>query len=228
MERVSCGIKEIDSMIEGGLPKGSIVGISGPPGIGKSLFGLQFILEGARKGEKSVYISLEEPRMNLDKMISGMNFSKEFYEFEKKGLIVIRCFHYFEYEKLDEDLLKKIQEDNLIKRVVVDSFNCFFDTIVSSEMKESFFIIRKKIHYSFSFLRREDLNVLLVLEKSENSSIDSLYNIPYFVDGIFRLNYLDFGILERRLFIPKMRWTNQCKESRGYDISSEGLVLNKK
>ena len=60
-QRESIGIKGIDSMIQGGIPKGSVVGISGPPGIGKSIISLHFLLEGARHGQKSVYINLEEP-----------------------------------------------------------------------------------------------------------------------------------------------------------------------
>ena len=54
LKRESVGIKEIDDMIEGGLPKGSILGLSGPPGVGKSIFALHFLLEGARKGQKCV------------------------------------------------------------------------------------------------------------------------------------------------------------------------------
>jgi KaiC/GvpD/RAD55 family RecA-like ATPase len=225
MERISAGIKGIDEMIQGGLPKGSVVGISGPPGVGKSIFALHFILEGARNGEKGVYISLEEPRSNIDKMIKGFSFSKEFYDLEEKGLIVIRCFNYSEYEKISLDLLEKVQEDKKIKRLVIDSFNCFFDSLESNSLEEIHFNVRRMINSSFSYLRKNNLNVLLVLEKHENSLLNFDYNIPYLVDGLVRLDYLDLGIVERRLFIPKMRWTNQYKESRGYEISSEGITM---
>ena len=58
-KRESIGVKEIDSMIQGGLPNGSLIGLSGPPGVGKSIFSLHFLLEGAKKGQKCVYINLE-------------------------------------------------------------------------------------------------------------------------------------------------------------------------
>lgn len=58
MEREKIGIKAIDGMVEGGIPRGSIIGISGPPGVGKSIFNLHFILTGAKKGQKMhLYIS---------------------------------------------------------------------------------------------------------------------------------------------------------------------------
>ena len=126
MKREGIGIKKIDEMVQGGFPKGSVIGISGPPGVGKSIFALHFILEGARSGQKGVYVCLEEPRKNVDNTIKGFSFADEFYEFEKKGLIVIKCFNYSEYEKITLELLEKIYDDKKIERVVVDSFNCFF------------------------------------------------------------------------------------------------------
>lgn len=224
MKRESVGIKEIDNMIEGGFPQGSIVGLSGPPGVGKSIFALHFLLEGAINGKKGIYICLEEPRKNIDKMIKSFSFSKKFYELEKKGLIVIRCFNYSEYERINFELLEKIGEDSEIERVVIDSFNCFFDSL-ENNCPETATNIRKSINSSFSYLRGDNLNILLVLEKHENSLIDFNYNIPYLVDGMIKLDYLDLGLIERRLFIPKMRWTNQYKESKGYEIGKNGIEM---
>ncbi len=51
------------------------------------------------------------------------------------------------------------------------------------------------------------------------------YNIPYLVDGIIRLDFLEFGTLERRIFIPKMRWTSQHKDSKMYDIGKKGITI---
>jgi KaiC/GvpD/RAD55 family RecA-like ATPase len=44
---------------------------------------------------------------------------------------------------------------------------------------------------------------------------------------LIKLNYLDVGIIERRIFIPKMRWTNQNKESKGYKITKNGIEIEK-
>jgi len=225
MQREKFGIKEIDTMLTGGLPKGNVVGISGPPGVGKSIFALHFILQGAREGKKGVYISLEEPRRNLDNMIKGFSFADEFYKLEEKGLIVVRCFNYSDYEKVNMDLLEKVQEDKKIERVVIDSFNCFFDSLDTGSIPELNTNVRKLINSSFSYIRKDNLNVLLVLEKHENSIINLDYNIPYLVDGLIKLDYLDLGVIERRVFIPKMRWTNQYKESKGYEIGKDGIYM---
>jgi circadian clock protein KaiC len=221
IRREKIGITEIDSMIQGGLPNNSITGILGPPGVGKSIFSLHFTLEGARKGQKSIYINLEEPRRNIDNMIRQFKFGEEFIEFEKKGLIIIKCFDYNQYEKIHEDLFDRIQKDRSIKRLVIDSFNCFFASSYEFESKVDM-AIKKMIVEVFYKLRQTKLTTLLTLENGSESN----FNIPYLVDGMINLDYLDLGTIERRISIPKMRWTNQNKEGRAYEISSDGIKVS--
>jgi KaiC/GvpD/RAD55 family RecA-like ATPase len=229
MEREEIGIKGFDNMLQGGIPKGSIIGISGPPGVGKSIFNLHFLLSGAKKGQKCVYISLEEPRENIDKMINQFSFAKQFYNYEKQGKIVIKCFTYPEDEKIYSELFQKIREDDDIRRLVVDSFNCFFtatfnpETLnVSNEVN-----IRRMINHAFSMLRKKNLTTTLILEMQLDSRHGFYYNIPYLVDGLVNLDFLELGTIERRIFIPKMRWTNQYKESKAFEIGKKGVIIRK-
>jgi KaiC/GvpD/RAD55 family RecA-like ATPase len=229
MEREEIGIKGFDNMLQGGIPKGSIIGISGPPGVGKSIFNLHFLLSGAKKGQKCVYISLEEPRENIDKMINQFSFANQFYKYEKQGKIVIKCFTYPEYEKIYSELFQKIREDDDIRRLVVDSFNCFFTATfnpeplnVSNEVN-----IRRMINHAFSMLRKKNLTTTLILEMQLDSRHGFYYNIPYLVDGLVNLDFLELGTIERRIFIPKMRWTNQYKESKAFEIGKKGIIIRK-
>jgi len=227
MERENIGIQQIDNMIEGGLPNGSITGLSGPPGAGKSIFAIHFLLEGARKGQKCVYINLEEPKSNIDCMINQFEFAEEFFKFVDEGKIVVKCFTYPEYEKICSDLFRQIQEEEGIKRLVIDSFNCFF---ASTPYPESLSIprevnVRRMINQAFSMLRRKGLTTLLILEMQLNRQTNFYYNIPYLVDGIINLDFLELGTIERRIFVPKMRWTNQYKESKSYEIGKRGIIV---
>jgi KaiC/GvpD/RAD55 family RecA-like ATPase len=217
MEREKTGVKIVDDMIEGGIPRGSVVGLSGPPGAGKSILTLQFILEGARKGQKSVYINLGEPRKNIDNMIKEFDFADEFIKLEKKGLIIIKCFDFAEYEKIHMEVIDKIKENKEVKRVAIDSFNCFFDYIDKKGID-----LRRLINDTFCKFREDDLTILLCLEKN-NHQLEC--DIHYLADGIIELALLtNIGIVDRRIMIPKMRWTNQCKETKKYIIEDNGIV----
>lgn len=63
---VSIGIPGLDHVLRGGLPRNRLYLVSGDPGVGKTTLALQFLLEGARVGEKSLYITLSESREEVE------------------------------------------------------------------------------------------------------------------------------------------------------------------
>jgi circadian clock protein KaiC len=58
--RLGSGIPGLDDLVGGGFLKRSATLVSGSAGVGKSMFGVQFLLEGARKGKPGLYVTLEE------------------------------------------------------------------------------------------------------------------------------------------------------------------------
>src|SRR5512138_2844566 len=60
--RVKTGIHGLDEILGGGLPRRRVHLVQGSPGAGKTTLALQFLLEGARRGEQGLYISLSETR----------------------------------------------------------------------------------------------------------------------------------------------------------------------
>jgi KaiC/GvpD/RAD55 family RecA-like ATPase len=58
--RVSTGVSGLDDMLGGGIPKGSVVLVSGGPGVGKTILTLQYMMAAVKRGEPCVYVSLEE------------------------------------------------------------------------------------------------------------------------------------------------------------------------
>src|SRR5215469_2246888 len=64
-DRVSTGIQGLDDVLLGGFPRSHFYLIEGDPGTGKTTLALQFLLEGKKRGEKSLYITLSETRREL-------------------------------------------------------------------------------------------------------------------------------------------------------------------
>ena len=54
------GVAGMDDILRGGFPAGRLLLIEGDPGVGKTTLALQFLLEGARRGERGLYITLSE------------------------------------------------------------------------------------------------------------------------------------------------------------------------
>lgn len=59
------GISGLDDILSGGLSRGHVFLVEGAPGTGKTTLALQFLLEGARAGEKCLYITLSETEQEL-------------------------------------------------------------------------------------------------------------------------------------------------------------------
>jgi circadian clock protein KaiC len=63
--RCSSGCPGLDDVLGGGLPSGHFYLLEGEPGTGKTTLALQFVAEGARRGEKVLYVTLSESRNEL-------------------------------------------------------------------------------------------------------------------------------------------------------------------
>ena len=59
------GIWGLDNILSGGFSRGHVFLVEGAPGTGKTTVALQFLLEGARAGEKCLYITLSETGREL-------------------------------------------------------------------------------------------------------------------------------------------------------------------
>ncbi|HEV2396390.1 MAG TPA: ATPase domain-containing protein [Candidatus Sulfotelmatobacter sp.] len=69
--RCSSGCPGLDDVLGGGLPVGHFYLIEGEPGTGKTTLALQFITEGAKRGEKTLYVTLSESRDELLNVAEG-------------------------------------------------------------------------------------------------------------------------------------------------------------
>ena len=75
--RVSTGIKGLDYILHGGLPENRTYVVHGGPGAGKSTLALQFLMAGARIGQRCLYVTLLQSRAELEDVVRGHRWSLE-------------------------------------------------------------------------------------------------------------------------------------------------------
>ena len=124
MEKVGTGIPELDQLIGGGIPKGFNVLIVGRPGTGKTILGLQYLYEGAKKGENGLYITVDA-NSNLVRE-QGQVFGWDIKELEadKKICILDVPLNMRQRLSIFNLIQSKIKEYN-VKRIVFDSLSSF-------------------------------------------------------------------------------------------------------
>jgi circadian clock protein KaiC len=71
-ERLSTGVPDVDRMLGGGLLRGSTTLLAGPSGSGKTTLGLQFALEGVRRGEASLCLNFQENPTQLGRTVGRL------------------------------------------------------------------------------------------------------------------------------------------------------------
>ena len=73
--RDKTGISGLDDVLAGGLPKSRLYLVKGTPGVGKTTLALQFLLEGARAGERVLYVTLSETEQEIRQVADSHGWS---------------------------------------------------------------------------------------------------------------------------------------------------------
>ncbi len=79
VERISTGIARLDKALEGGVPRGSWVAVTGEPGTGKSILSMHFAWAGLRAGDPIVYVTTEQEFRDV--LAQAAQFGMYFDEF---------------------------------------------------------------------------------------------------------------------------------------------------
>jgi circadian clock protein KaiC len=201
---VPTGIEGFDSVVEGGIPKGSLVLITGSPGSGKTIFSARYLYYGASKiDEPSLHVSFAENRetflANMRRM--GMDFEK--YEQDGKfrftDLITVT-------DKGVADVLTGILEeiDQLkAKRLVIDSFST-----LAQAFKEPI-DARIVLHTILSkMVRQAGCTALLVVETPTGRKGLGLGVEEFVADGVINLRKGEIdGRRYREIELSKLRGT---------------------
>ncbi|MFA5246409.1 MAG: ATPase domain-containing protein [Candidatus Micrarchaeia archaeon] len=137
VNKIPTGIAGLDTALDGGIPENNLVLIAGGAGAGKTTLSLQFLLNGARKGEKGIYISTEQTQNNILKQAHG--FGKDLPSLIAAGTLKITYINIIEEQEMFSlvfDAIKQIGP----KRIVIDSLSTFSEYFtINDYVKEMLF-----------------------------------------------------------------------------------------
>ncbi|MGD0115905.1 MAG: ATPase domain-containing protein [Dehalococcoidia bacterium] len=221
LERVPTGVAGLDQMLHGGLLPMTSTQVEGPTGIGKTLIGLNFLMEGARRGEKSVLFTLEETPDQLHSI--AVAFGWDLPELEKKGGLSIV---YTSPVELSTDLylndLRREIESMGAKRVFLDSLTSLALGIPSDRrFKELVYAISK-------YVNALGATLMFSTETTQPIGTAQLPGVgtSAMTDQVIVLRYVELeGRLERAISVLKARATAHDPSLRRFTISPEGLKV---
>ena len=237
MERIRTGVEGLDTVIEGGLPKNSITLVSGPPGGGKSIFCFQFLYEGAKNGEKCLFLTLDKKVEGV--ILQARELGFDFQPAIEKNLakfLYLNINKKFIYETMTNEILSGNYD-----RIVLDSITPLSEmpifmrdtgetgidtSMVDTEDFPSGVNLptrRLHLHYILNALESSKSTSVVTSELPIGSSLLSRDGISEFlVDGVVTLSF-DPTMDRRKLSVMKMRNTRHTLKPQDIVIESGGI-----
>lgn len=220
-KRVGTGVGKLDEALGGGFFQGTTILVAGNSGTGKTIMGLQFLLEGAKqKNEKSLFISFEESEREIARNISSLGW--------KIGGLVksgkLDFFTVYPENAVPDELISRI--DDLIQkgrynRIVLDSIT----RLARSMDDKQYLEFLKKI----CACCRNNMATMMVLgEVKGGDTITSVseMNISSLVEGIILLKHVELlGEMRRSLMVVKLRGANHDKRIKEFAIGKGGIII---
>jgi circadian clock protein KaiC len=219
-ERVSTGVPDLDTMMGGGLWRGSSTLYAGPSGSGKTTLALHFAIEGARRGEPTLYANFQENPIQLRRTLRGMGVDPE--ALEANGL----AFFYtspveLQIDSIIVELFRRIARDG-IRRIVIDAVG---DLAASAEYAQ------RLNDYLYALNQHLAVNTVTSIFTLETPTADGVavslnYGpISSIADNIVRLQLDGDEHIRRTVRIIKTRRSPLDPRVREMEISSDGITI---
>ena len=225
-ERASTGIAGLDDVLGGGVPRAHLYLVEGDPGSGKTTLALQFLREGAQRGEQGLYVTLSETATELRTVAASHGWNLQGIEvFElvsNEGLgpeAEQSILHPSEVE-LGESVRGVIEavESKRPKRVVFDSL---------SEMRllaQNPVRYRRQVLALKKFFAERGCTVLLLDDRSSSDTEMQLQSIAH---GVVNLEQAvdQYGPERRRLRVTKMRGIKFRGGDHDFVLDTGGIAV---
>jgi circadian clock protein KaiC len=227
VKRIPTGIAGLDDILLEGLPANRLYLVDGSPGVGKTTLALQFLLEGVRRGEKCLYVTLSETKDELDAVAESHGWSLD-------GIDVV------ELAQVESSLGKSSQntlfqpaevELNNLANLLMDEFDRIEPArMVLDSLSEMRLMAQSPLRYRrqiLAFKQRFATRDCTVLLLDDHSALAQDSQVQSIVNGILALQVvpLKFGINRRYMSIMKLRGSKFREGTHDYVIRRGGLTV---
>lgn len=224
-ELASTGITGLDEVLRGGLPKHQMYFIQGDPGAGKTTLSFQFLMEGVRRGEKTMYVTLSASTRDLLRVarshrwtLDGIDIYEQFQTATASDTTIFRPAE-IELAKTVSAILEAIDERKP-DRVVIDSL------AEIRLLSESALRYRKQLLTLKEFFREREITAL-VLDSRSPSGESRESEIQGLAEGAIVLlaSAPTYGNTRRVLEVVKMRGVAFRGGFHDFTIEKGGLTV---
>jgi circadian clock protein KaiC len=226
VERTATGLAGIDNILCGGLPTGQLYLVDGKPGVGKTTLAIQFLLEGVRRGERCLYVTLSETKGELESVADS-------HGWDLGGIDIVELAQIESHFSMkSQNTLFQPAEVELtnLSKLLVDEFDRIApQRMVLDSLSEVRLMAQNPLRYRRQILayKQHFAGKSTVLLLDDRSATGQDAQVQSIVHGIVTLETvpLKFGINRRFLNIPKLRGSTFREGNHDYVIKAGGLTV---
>ncbi len=227
LEKDPSGIKGLDEITGGGLPRGRPTLICGGPGCGKTLLGVEFLVRGATDlGQPGVFVSFEETEQELAKNVASLGFDLPALVAERKLAVEFVRVERSEIEEtgdysLDGLFIRLAHAFDAIgaKRVVLDTIESLFAGLSNAS------ILRAELRRLFRWLKDRGVTAVITGERGDGQLTRQGLE-EYVSDCVILLDHrVNDQVSTRRLRIVKYRGSAHGTNEFPFLIDSDGFTV---
>ena len=221
------GIPGMDEITGGGLPKGRPTLVAGGAGCGKTLFAMEFLVNGATQyDEPGVFVSFEENAEELAQNVASLGFDLKKLSQQKKLIIDHVRVERNEIEETgDYDLdglfirLGHAIDSIGAKRVVLDTIEVLFSALSNQG------ILRAELQRLFRWLKDKGVSAVITAERGDGTM--TRFGLEeYVADCVILLDHrVNEQMSTRRLRIVKYRGTLHGTNEYPFLITKDGISV---
>ncbi len=222
------GIRGLDDVTEGGLPRGRASLVSGGAGCGKTLMAMEFVVRGARDfGEPGVFMAFEETVAELTSNVASLGFDLQSLIRRKKLAVDYVRIERSEIEETGEyDLeglfvrLGSMIDEVHAKRVVLDTIESLFASLPNEG------ILRAELRRLFRWLKDRGVTAVITAEQGQEGQLTRYGLEEYVSDCVIVLDHrVNNEVATRRLRVVKYRGSRHGTNEYPTMIDEHGLSV---
>ncbi|HEY6190993.1 MAG TPA: circadian clock protein KaiC [Bacteroidota bacterium] len=227
VSRAPTGIKGLDEITLGGLPKGRPTLVCGSAGSGKTLFAVEFLVRGALQyGEPGVFLSFEENADDLTVNVASLGFDLKELSARKKIILDHIQINQSEFEETGEYDLEGLfvrlgnEIDSIkAKRVVLDTIEVLFSAFSNLS------ILRSELRRLFRWLKDKGVTAVITAERG-NGSLTRHGLEEYISDCVILLDHrIKEQLSTRRIRIIKFRGSVHGGDEYPFLVGRDGISI---
>jgi circadian clock protein KaiC len=227
LPKCQTGIRGLDEITDGGIPKGRPTLVCGSAGCGKTLLAMEFLVRGAAQfNEPGVFMSFEESSEELAQNVASLGFDLKDLAARKKMYIDQVRIERSEIEETGEYDLEGlfIRLNHAIdsigaNRVVLDTIESLFGGLANEG------ILRAELRRLFRFLKEKGVTAIITGERGEKML--TRHGLEEYVSDCVILldNRVEGQISTRRLRIVKYRGSAHGTNEYPFLIDEKGIAV---